>query len=46
MAYAYTFLKGILIGFLAGILVYRRHAEKLKSAEDKGKSIIDALKGR
>ena len=46
MSYIYTFLTGILIGILGGILVYRNNAAKLKASEDKGKSIIDALKGR
>ena len=40
------FLTGLLIGFVAGLLVYRKHTDRLKSTEDKGKSIIDALKGR
>ena len=46
MSYVYTFLTGLLIGVLGGILVYRNNAAKLKAGEEKGKSIIDALKGR
>jgi hypothetical protein len=46
MAYAYTFITGVLIGVLGGILVYRNNKAKIQAAEDKGKSIIDALKGR
>jgi len=46
MAYAYTFITGILIGILGGILVYRNNKAKLQATEEKGKSIIDALKGR
>jgi hypothetical protein len=46
MSYAILFLTGLLIGFVAGLLVYRKHTDRLKSTEDKGKSIIDALKGR
>ena len=46
MSYVYTFLTGLLIGILGGILVYRNNASKLKAGEEKGKSIIDALKGR
>jgi hypothetical protein len=46
MAYAYTFLTGVLIGVVTGILIYRNNAVKLKASEDKGKSILDALKGR
>jgi len=46
MSYLILFLTGLLIGFVAGLLVYRRHSDRLKSTEDKGKTIIDALKGR
>jgi hypothetical protein len=46
MSYIYTFLTGLLIGASAGILIYRNNAAKLKATEDKGKSILDALKGR
>lgn len=46
MSYLILFVTGLLIGFAAGILVYRKNATKLKSTEDKGKSILDALKGR
>jgi hypothetical protein len=46
MSYAILFTTGLLIGFVAGLLVYRKHSDRLKSTEDKGKSIIDALKGR
>ena len=46
MSYLILFTTGLLIGFVAGLLVYRKHSDRLKSTEDKGKSIIDALKGR
>jgi len=46
MSYVYTFLTGLLIGILAGLLIYRKHLDKLKAAEAKGKTIVDALKGR
>ena len=46
MSYVYTFLTGLLIGLVAGLLIYRKHLDKLKAAEAKGKSIVDALKGR
>jgi F0F1-type ATP synthase assembly protein I len=42
MSYIITFL----IGFIAGLLVYRRHAAKLKATEATGKSLLDVLKGR
>ena len=41
-----AFLIGLVVGFVAGLLVYRNNAAKAKSAEDKGKSILDALKGK
>ena len=46
MSYLILFLTGLLIGVAAGLLIYRRHAASLKATEDKGKSILDALKGR
>ena len=46
MSYLILFVTGLLIGAVAGLLIYRKHAASLKSTEDKGKSILDALKGR
>ena len=46
MSYLILFITGLLIGFVAGLLVYRKHTDRLKSTEDKCKTIIDALKGR
>jgi F0F1-type ATP synthase assembly protein I len=46
MTYVILFITGLLIGFVAGLLVYRKHLEKLKAAEGKGKTILDALKGK
>ena len=46
MSYLILFLTGLLIGVAAGLLIYRKHAASLKASEDKGKSILDALKGR
>lgn len=31
-------------GAVAGILIYRNNAAKLKATEDKGKALLDALK--
>ena len=33
MAYIYTFLTGLLIGIVAGILVYRKNGDRLKATE-------------
>ena len=41
-----TFLIGLLLGFIAGLLVFRNNAAKAAKLEDKGKSILDALKGK
>jgi len=46
MSYLILFITGLLIGFVAGLLVYRKHSERLKGTEAKGKNLIDALKGR
>lgn len=34
----------LLVGFVAGLLVYRKHAEKLKAAEQKARDAAAALK--
>ena len=41
-----TFLIALLIGFVAGALVFRNNAAKAAKLEDKGKSILAALKGK
>jgi hypothetical protein len=41
-----THLLALLVGFLTGFLVHRRHAAKASELEAKGKSILDALKGK
>ena len=41
-----TFLIGLLIGFIAGLLVFRNNAAKAAKLEDKGKTLLDALKGK
>lgn len=41
-----AFLLGLLIGFVAGVLVFRNNAAKAAKLEDKGKSILNALKGK
>ena len=46
MSYLILFVTGLLIGAVAGLLIYRKHAASLKASEDKGKTILDALKGR
>ena len=44
MSYLITFLTGILIGFIGGVLVVRNNLGKAKQLDDKGKALLDALK--
>jgi hypothetical protein len=46
MSYVYTFLTGILIGVLGGILFYRNNKAKLEAKETEGRKLLDALKGK
>jgi hypothetical protein len=39
-------LISLVVGFIAGALVFRKHASKANELEAKGKSILDVLKGR
>ena len=44
MDYLITLIIGALAGFIAGILVYRKHAEKLKSVEADARKKAEAVK--
>lgn len=46
MAYIELFLIGLVIGFIAGLLVFRKNQRKFAESEIKGKELLDALKGR
>lgn len=37
-------LLALLVGFIAGLLVYRKHAEKLKAAEAEARAKADAIR--
>ena len=39
-----THILALLVGFVAGALVFRRHAAKASELEAKGKTILAALK--
>jgi F0F1-type ATP synthase assembly protein I len=39
-------LVSLLVGFVAGALVFRKHASKASELEAKGKAALDALKNR
>jgi F0F1-type ATP synthase assembly protein I len=41
-----THLIALLVGFVAGALVFRKHAAKAADIEAKGKAALDAIKGR
>jgi hypothetical protein len=41
-----THLLALVIGFVAGALVFRRHASRLTDMEAKGRQALDALKGK
>ena len=34
----------LLVGFIAGLLVYRKHSEKLKAAEAEARAKADAIR--
>ena len=41
-----THLLALLVGFVAGALVMRKHKAKADSIEAKGRTLLDVLKGR
>lgn len=41
-----THLLALLVGFVAGALVMRKHKAKADTLEAKGRSLLDILKGR
>ena len=41
-----THLLALLVGFLAGALVMRKHKAKADTIEAKGRTLLDVLKGR
>ena len=46
MFYLFSILGAFTLGFVAGVLVYRKNGDRLKSTETKGKHLLDALKGK
>jgi hypothetical protein len=44
MAYILTSAIFYILGVLTGLLIYRKHQEKLKTVETKAQSALDALK--
>jgi F0F1-type ATP synthase assembly protein I len=41
-----TYLLALLLGFVAGALVMRKHKAKADTLEAKGRQALDALKGK
>lgn len=41
-----THILALAVGLVAGILISRKHRSKLESAEQKGKDLLAALKGK
>ena len=41
-----THILALLVGFIAGALVMRKHKAKADTLEAKGRSLIDVLKGK
>ena len=46
MLYLIAIALSLLAGFVAGLLVARKHAERLKSTEAESRKLLDALKGK
>ena len=46
MSYLIVSALSLLAGFVAGALVFRKHAAKASELEAKGRAALDALKGR
>lgn len=46
MLYVISITLSLLAGFAAGLLVARKHAERLKATEAEGRKLLDALKGK
>ena len=44
MDYIITFFIGAVAGFTAGLLVYRKHSDKLRAVEQKARDAADALR--
>lgn len=46
MLYIISITLSLLAGFVGGLLVARKHAERLKATEAEGRKLLDALKGK
>jgi pilus assembly protein TadC len=46
MLYLIAIILSLLGGFVAGMLFFRRHAERIKASESETRKLLDALKGK
>jgi uncharacterized protein YneF (UPF0154 family) len=46
MLYLIAIVLSLLAGFVGGLLVARKHIDRLKASEAEGRKLLDALKGR
>ena len=46
MLYIISITHSLRGGFVAGLLVARKHADRLKAGEAEGRKLLDALKGK
>jgi uncharacterized protein YneF (UPF0154 family) len=46
MLYVISTTLALLGGFVCGLLVARKHADRLKASEAEGRKLLDALKGK
>ena len=46
MLYIISITLALLGGFVIGLLVARKHGERLKASESEGRKLLDALKGK
>lgn len=46
MLYLIAIVLSLAAGFACGFLFFRNNATKIKTTEDKGKALLDALKGK
>jgi hypothetical protein len=46
MLYLISIVLALLGGFVTGLLVARKHADRLKASEAEGRKLLDALKGK
>ena len=46
MLYLIAIALSFIVGLVTGLLVFRRHADRLKATESEGRRLLEALKGK